>query len=451
MAKREFTINKFLTMKLEGSKTYIYVAGEKFKQCRFLMINLPLEEIESFDEIKSIDEAAEIINPSMREPPEPEKIRRHEIPTYKILPEEEFWGLCSNLQAWYEHGYNTRLLHSNLSFPLLKRLVDVGDIQAKRIFKEEIIDRYNNGVESVRIYLRRMNYLSYLSLKELLSIVEDEDEREAMILLTNKLLRTDNLDIDIKEGRVIKIRLQAQELRKVPESVRKLTSLEHLILSYNLLEELPEWIGELKTLKIIEVSDNCLKTLPDSIGDLKSLEKLIACSNKIELLPESFGGLESLKVIELYENRLNSLPDSLGNLFNLEKLDLHKNLINLLPQSIGNLKNLKVLDLSENSIQDLPDSIEKLGNLTKFSIANNKLKTLPPSIYSIKSLEILSISANPLQYFPDFIYQLPKLKEIFVRELGVIGRQINKYYFWNKYIVIFSDYKNKKKDVKSNS
>ncbi|KKN47883.1 hypothetical protein LCGC14_0658610 [marine sediment metagenome] len=439
MVKREFTINKFLTMKLEGRKTYIYVAGEKFKQCRFLMINLTLEEIERFDEIKSVDEAAEIINPSMREPPEPEKIRRHEIPTYKILPEEEFWGLCSNLQAWCEHGYNTRLLHSNLSFPLLKRLADVGDLQAKRIFKEEIVERYNTGVESVRKYLKSMNFLSYLSLEELLSIVDDNGEREAMLLLIKTLIRTDNLDIDIKKGKVIKIRLQAQELKRIPKFVRKLTSLEHLILSYNLLEELPEWIGELKNLRVFEMTNNCLEKLPDSIGNLKSLEKLKVCSNKIEYLPESFGGLESLKVIELYENRLNSLPDSLGNLFNLEKLDLHKNLINLLPQSIGNLKNLKVLDLSGNLITDLPDSIENLGSLTIFDVANNKLKTLPPSIYSIKSLEILSISANPLQYFPDFIYQLPKLKEIFVRELGDIGRQIDKYYFWNKYIVIFSD------------
>ena len=445
MDKREFTINKSLTMKLEGGKTYIYVAGEKFKQCRFLMINLPLEEIESFDEIKSIDEAAEIINPSMRDPPEPEKIRRQDISSYKISPEDEFWGLCSNLQIWYEHGYNTRLLHSNLSFPLLKRLVDVGDIQAKRIFKEEIVERYNTGVESVRKYLRRMNYLNYLSFEELLSIVDDENERESMMLLIDTLIRTDNLDIDIRKGRVTKLRLQAQKLRKVPESVRKLTSLEHLILSYNLLEELPEWIGELKYLKIIEVSDNCLKTFPDSIGDLKSLEKLIACSNRIEYVPESFGGLEAIKTIELYENQLNSLPESLGNLFNLEKLDLHKNLIKLIPRSIGDLKNLKVLDLNGNLIQDLPDSIEKLGSLTIFDVASNKLKTLPTSIGGIKSLEILSISANPLQHFPDFIYQLPKLKEIFVRELDAIESQIVKAYFWNKYIAIFSDYKIKKR------
>ena len=66
MGKREFTINEFLTLKLQGRKTYIYVAGEKFIQCRFLMLNLPVEEIGDLDEVQSIDEAAEILNPSMR-------------------------------------------------------------------------------------------------------------------------------------------------------------------------------------------------------------------------------------------------------------------------------------------------------------------------------------------------------------------------------------------------
>ena len=414
MDKREFTINKSLTMKLEGGKTYIYVAGERFIQCRFLMINLPLEEIEKFDEIKSIDEAAEIINPSMREPPEPEKIRRHEIPTYKILPEEEFWGLCSNLQAWFEHGYNTRLLHSNLSFPLLKRLVDVGDTQAKRIFKEEIVERYNTGVESVWIYLRSMNYLSYLSLKELLSIIEDEDEREAMLLLIKTLIRTDNLDIDIKQGKVIKVRLQAQELMRVPELVQKLIFLEHLILSYNSIEALPEWIGELKNLRVLEVTNNCLKTLPDSIGDLKLLEQLKARGNKIESLPESFGDLESIKVIELYQNKIEKLPETFGNLPNLKLLNLRENNLIVLPETVGGLTNLDKLILSRNQLKDIPATIKDLDSLRELYLGSNNITNLPPSIGNLKNLESLSISNNPISNLPKSLHFSKKLRELYI-------------------------------------
>ncbi len=52
-----------------------------------------------------------------------------------ILPIKEFWGHCSNLQAWAEYGYDTRLLHPNLAFPLLEKLATVGDPIAKKVFK----------------------------------------------------------------------------------------------------------------------------------------------------------------------------------------------------------------------------------------------------------------------------------------------------------------------------
>ena len=40
---------------------------------------------------------------------------------HNITPEQEFWEHYSNLQVWYKNDYNTRLLHRNLSFDLLKK------------------------------------------------------------------------------------------------------------------------------------------------------------------------------------------------------------------------------------------------------------------------------------------------------------------------------------------
>ncbi|MFW9878255.1 MAG: hypothetical protein ACFFG0_34675 [Candidatus Thorarchaeota archaeon] len=37
----------------------IYIAWEPFKQCKFFLLNIPITETSTFDEIKSIDEAAE--------------------------------------------------------------------------------------------------------------------------------------------------------------------------------------------------------------------------------------------------------------------------------------------------------------------------------------------------------------------------------------------------------
>jgi hypothetical protein len=156
--KNEFKINEFLSVRLEQEKTNIYVKGLFFNQCKYLLLNIPVNEITCFEEIESIDEAAEKLDRSLE---------RTSPIKYEIPPETEFWGHCSNLQVWVENDYNTRLLHSNLAFPLLKKLAEVGDPKAKRVFKEEIARRYESGVPSVVMYLEEEGYLEYLSKEEL--------------------------------------------------------------------------------------------------------------------------------------------------------------------------------------------------------------------------------------------------------------------------------------------
>jgi hypothetical protein len=89
-----------------------------------------------------------------------------------ISSKSEFWGHCSNIQAWYENNYDTRILHSNLAFPLLKELVNAGDFLAKKIFKEEIAKRLESGYPSVVMYLIAQEYLNYLNQEELDTILE---------------------------------------------------------------------------------------------------------------------------------------------------------------------------------------------------------------------------------------------------------------------------------------
>ena len=90
-----------------------------------------------------------------------------------IPPETEFWAHCSNLQVWVEYGYNTKMLHRNLAFPLLKRLTEVGDSQAKRVFKEEIAKRFESGFEPVVKFLIIQGYMEYFTREELEIIGEN--------------------------------------------------------------------------------------------------------------------------------------------------------------------------------------------------------------------------------------------------------------------------------------
>lgn len=167
----EFTINQFITVRLENEETVIYVNGDRFNQCKYLLLNIPIENNNRYDELGSIDEAAEVLDRSME--------RQKDV----ILPQVEFWGHCSNLQAWAENNYDTRLIHSNLAFPLLKRLTNAGDPLAKRVFKDEIAKRFSSGYLPVINYLTEKKYLNYLTTDEVEVLLEDI--REHMMITSD--------------------------------------------------------------------------------------------------------------------------------------------------------------------------------------------------------------------------------------------------------------------------
>jgi len=160
---REVKINDYLVLKLEKDRTNIYVGERIFQQCKYLLLDIPINKIRDSDDIESIDEAAERLDSSM------ERGRRDND---LIPPDTEFWGHCSNIQAWYENNYATNILHRNLAFPLLKALVKAGDPLAKKVFKEEIAVRFESGYPSVVLYLIKEGYLDYLNEEELNTLFE---------------------------------------------------------------------------------------------------------------------------------------------------------------------------------------------------------------------------------------------------------------------------------------
>ncbi len=153
-----FVINEKLCLKYENGVTNIYVNNRRFYQCKYLLLNLDCNNIEKYDNINSIDEAADTLDHSLELTSQNPQI---------IDSRTEFWGHCSNLQAWYENKYDTRILHRNLAFPLLKKLADAGDRRAIRSFKEEIGRRFETGYPSVVLYLLEEGFLHYLNKTEL--------------------------------------------------------------------------------------------------------------------------------------------------------------------------------------------------------------------------------------------------------------------------------------------
>ncbi|KKN00084.1 hypothetical protein LCGC14_1141370 [marine sediment metagenome] len=166
---REFKINQYITLKLEGGNSNIYLKGELFQQCKYLLLEIPVNNISTFEEIESIDEIAEKLD---------KNLENRQGRDY-LSPEVEFWGHCSNLQCWFENQYDTRLLRQNLAFPLLKKLSEVGDPIAKKVFKKEIVRRLESGNLRVFSFLKENDFLDYLN----------NDELQSTFIENNKKLR----------------------------------------------------------------------------------------------------------------------------------------------------------------------------------------------------------------------------------------------------------------------
>ena len=359
---KELIINDRLSLKLENNKTNIYVKGEIFLQCKFLLINIPSEEKKLYADIDSINDAAEMLDSSL--------VGTEGIGCNKYLSaEEEFWAHCSNIQVWYEHDYNTKLLHSNLAFPLLKKLGEVGDLLAKEMFKEEIAKRFLIGNSKIQDFLLEEGYLEVLSKSELMSLINSSDIITELEMIIGTPMRINTkyyphpYGFVVENGEIKWLSLDNCGLKKIPDIIRELTSLEGLILTRNSLVILPEWIGDFNQLECLNISNNMLKKLPESIGSLQNLKRLELYNNKLREIPDSIGDLIHLEVFFIHSNMIEKLPSSIGKLTSVKDLVLGDNLIVTIPESIGNMESLKSLDMRGNPIIKLPNSIRKLKNL----------------------------------------------------------------------------------------
>eukprot|EP00741_Cyanophora_paradoxa_P015982 tig00000042_g15428.t1 len=147
--------------------------------------------------------------------------------------------------------------------------------------------------------------------------------------------------------------LSKNRLTGIPGAeLAKLTNLERLFLSGNLLTALPLEIGRLAALSWLDVSNNQLTALPPEIGCLATLHQLVASRNHLMSLPSETGALAALEVLNVSHNRLTSLPPEIGRLDALQSLGVTDNQLTSLPPEIGRLAALRLLYAHGNPVVD---------------------------------------------------------------------------------------------------
>lgn len=332
MSLQTFKVNEYITLKLERGKTNIYVNGEIFNQCMLVLISRHVEEIEDLFALDSIDELAENYG------------ENGELKSIKIPIETQFWVHCSNLQVWVENNYDTRLLHSYLSFPLLKRLAETGDSHAKLIFKEEIIKRIKIGSYSTQKYLVNERYLSYLTEDELIEGILDLHEFNIMSEIISishlKYRFTVSFDEDevrhkydnsilyfaVSNGHIVNLELQIDKASThLLPLIKGLKNLKVLYVYVNNVESLDFWISHssLLVLKLYFQKD----TIITNFGGFQILRTLIINGmdwDKEPLLKNlDILSMENLKKINIQNIKVEKWPDDIDLLKNLEECEIH--------------------------------------------------------------------------------------------------------------------------------
>ncbi|CAB0042544.1 unnamed protein product [Trichogramma brassicae] len=151
-----------------------------------------------------------------------------------------------------------------------------------------------------------------------------------------------------------KLYLNQNAIKCIPETVLSLQSLSYLDISRNQLLTLPKEICHLP-LQTLIVSYNRLSSLPEDLNLITTLAELDAGHNELRNLPYRIGDISTLKYLDL---QLMSLK--------LWKLDISGNRISVLPNELRKMTSLVSFKVHDNPLTSPPAALCVRGQIHIF-------------------------------------------------------------------------------------
>ncbi|KAF2262465.1 L domain-like protein [Lojkania enalia] len=213
-------------------------------------------------------------------------------------------------------------------------------------------------------------------------------------------------------GGVQSIDLHGNMLGHVPIGLRRLSQLSKLNLSRNQLPiEIMDTISQIPTLRHLKVAENNLSgDMPETLGSLNQLEVLELQGNKITSLPAEIRKLTRLRTLNISNNQFNALPPELFTSVPIVEFLAAKNTFSQPFFDIDTVPHLQSLDLSNNEMGSLCVSgTVLLPALKTIDVSSNRLTALP-DISSWTSLTTLLAGENKLTSFPEGFLSLQQLR-----------------------------------------
>ena len=140
----KFKLNDYITIYLENNILLIYIQGEKFQELEYSLLNKILNASRS--QIEELNIQSIIVD------------NNNKIDSNN----ENFVNFMIILKFWIKNNYDTEILVYDFSFPLLKKLVEVGDPLAKKVFINEILKNLWGADPLVVKYLFNEKYDKYV-------------------------------------------------------------------------------------------------------------------------------------------------------------------------------------------------------------------------------------------------------------------------------------------------
>ncbi len=162
--------------------------------------------------------------------------------------------------------------------------------------------------------------------------------------------------------------LSNNALSSLPDELAQMTKLKIFFASQNKFEHLPEVLGQLPNLEMVGFKSNQIKQVAEHSLPAQ-LRWLILTDNLIETLPNSLGERPRLQKLALAGNQLTHLPQTLAQSQNLELVRISANQLTECPEQLLDLPNLAWFAFAGNPFTTV--------NPTTNSEANTKLKSVP--------------------------------------------------------------------------
>ncbi|CAI5718491.1 hypothetical protein KXD40_000149 [Peronospora effusa] len=205
------------------------------------------------------------------------------------------------------------------------------------------------------------------------------------------------------------LHLVDMKLKRLPDQLHSAgkynfgETLLQLDISENWLLELPEAIGDLKSLHSLTAEKCGLKSVHPSIAMIPSLEHLRLSKNSLTtdavnamLVAESRSSIcLSLKELDLRNNNLTDIPQKLQYLELMDTLVLSSNRLRVLdgfPWST--MRQLSVLSVANNRLESC-GTVHQVPKLTSLSLENNELRQIPVELALCDNLRALYLAGNP--------------------------------------------------------